>query len=58
MKIRFGARCTGMNEPDIAIIEVDEDIDGEKIDEMALDHAVNATGLDYWYEIINEDEDK
>ncbi len=52
MKVKFGARCNGMNEADIDIEEVPDDTSDKDLEDMAREHGETVTGFDYWYEKI------
>jgi len=49
MKIKFGARCIGMNEAEEEIFEFDDNTDDKKIEEALSDFAVDATHFEKWF---------
>lgn len=49
-KIKFGARCTGMNQTYIDEFEVDNDTSDEEIEFLVKEQAIQATSFEFWWE--------
>ncbi len=54
MKIKLGARCSGMREPDEETYEVPDDMTEEDLQKMAQDFGERVTDFDCWFEKIED----
>jgi hypothetical protein len=53
-RVRFGARCNGMNEADTTEWDEVKEVTDEELEDMARDHGITSTGFECWFE--KEDE--
>jgi hypothetical protein len=49
MKVKFGARCLGMNDADEEIFEFDDDVTEKELEESLRDFAIRATSFESWF---------